>query len=265
MPNKPYQFIEHTADIGIKKRIGLNYKNRGKFLTQKIDIEDFDNKHVVEYYLDLLRLLDINILQHTTSPKIYASAKSVAFGDRFLEENNVSKTDLLIGMAPGCGESWGQDAYRRRWGLENFAGLANALIDKKGAKIVLLGNQKEADICVDVLSLTKSRAINYCGKTSIEDLAGILGKCRLVITNEGGLLHMAVGLGVKTVSLFGPVDEKSYGPYFTEGVHIVVSRKDLPCRSCYKKFKYNDCGKRLCLEMITVDEVFQAAEEALKR
>ena len=251
--------------IGIKERVGLNYKNRGRFLTRKVDIDGFDNKHVAEYYLDVLRLLEIDLSQYKIASRIYASAKSSAFGDKFLAENKISESDLLIGIAPGCGESWGHDAYRRRWDQKNFADLANALIDKWKAKIVLLGNLKEADICKDVLSLAKSRLINYCGKTSIEDLIGILGKCRLLITNEGGLLHMAAGLGVKTVSLFGPVDERSYGPCFAEGVHIVVSRKDLPCRPCYKKFKYNDCDKKLCLEMITVDEVLRAAEEVLKR
>ena len=70
---------------------------------------------------------------------------------------------------------------------------------------------------------------------------------------------------VDTVSIFGPVDEKSYGPYFIKGTHIVVSRKDLPCRPCYKKFRSKDCNERLCLETITVDEVFQAAEEVLKK
>jgi len=94
---------------------------------------------------------------------------------------------------------------------------------------------------------------------------GILTRCTLVVTNEGGPLHMAVALGVKTVSLFGPVDEKTYGPYSMNDDHIVVSRKDVGCRPCYKKFKYNNCEKRLCLDSITVDEVLEAAERLLKK
>ncbi|MDD5136365.1 MAG: glycosyltransferase family 9 protein [Candidatus Omnitrophica bacterium] len=251
--------------IGIKTRAGFNYRNRGRFLTHKIDIESFDNKHVVEHYLDVLRLLGINVSRDIVSPKVYASATSLSFGERFLEENHIGKTDLLIGMVPGCGASWGQDASRRRWDRKKFAALANRLIEECGARVVLLGNSKETVICEEVRAGTGGRALNYSGKTSIEKLIGILARCKVVITNEGGMLHMAAGLGVRTVSLFGPVDEATYGPYPRGADHTILSRKDMPCRPCYKKFKYNICDERRCLDTITVDEVFRAAEEAIKR
>ena len=259
-----YQYSMFFKIIGIKTRAGFNYRNRGKFLTHKIDIESFDDKHVVEYYLDVLRLLGIDVSKDIASPRIYASEASLRFGDKFLKENSVTKTDLLIGMVPGCGASWGQDAGRRRWDKKNFSALANRLIEKYNARIVLLGNSKEVGICEDVRSATGNRVINYCGKTSIEMLIGILTRCKALITNEGGVLHMAAGLGINTVSIFGPVDEATYGPYPKSANHIILSRKDVPCRPCYKRFKYNGCDNRRCLETITVDEVFHAAEEALK-
>jgi heptosyltransferase-2 len=260
-----YQYSMLLKLIGVKTRIGFNYRNRGRFLTRKIDIDGFDDKHVVEYYLGLLRLLDMDVSKHKIATKIYASANSLDFGDKFFAKNGIKKNDLLILMAPGCGESWGQDAHRRRWDRKNFAGLANRLIDERGAKIVLVGNAKEAAICEEVRSMTQNRAISCCGRISIEELVGVLIKCRLLITNEGGLLHMAVGLGVKTVSLFGPVNEVNYGPYPSIAEHVVMAKKELPCRPCYKKFKYSSCSEKTCLESITVDEVFAAAEKALER
>ncbi len=250
---------------GIKNRIGLNYKDRGKFLTGKVDIESFDNKHVVDYYLDLVKPLSINIEKVVVAPKLFASQSGKDFADRFLSENSILKSDILIGILPGCGASWGVDAQKRRWNAEKFAILADKLIEQYGAKIVLLGDSKETEVASRVKSMMKNRVINYCGKTSVGELVGLLAKCKFIVTNEGGPLHMAVALGIGTVSIFGPVDEKSYGPYFVKGSHIVVARKDLPCRPCYKKFKYNDCNKQLCLETITVDEVFEAAEKVLTR
>lgn len=250
--------------MGIKKRIGFNYRNRGRFLTDKLDIESFDNKHVVDYYLNLVRFLDIKI-DGKFEPRIFASEISEAIGANIIQEAGVSKTDLLIGMLPGCGASWGADARRRRWGVEKFAQLADLLVEGHGAKIILLGDTKEIDVGSGVQNLMKNKVINYCGKTSLGDLMGIMTKCALIITNEGGPLHMAVALGVKTVSIFGPVDEKTYGPYSSSSEHIVVSRKDLKCRPCYKKFKYNDCKSRVCLASISVEEVFGAAERLLKR
>ncbi len=250
--------------IGIKKRVGFNYRHRGKFLTDKLDIESFDNKHVVDYYLCLAKLLGIDT-ESKFEPRIFASTASETAGNKFLKEAGLSENELLIGMLPGCGASWGADAKRRRWGIEKFARLADLLIEKHGARIILLGDAKEIDVASGVQNLMKNKAVNYCGKTSLGDLIGIMTKCKLIITNEGGPLHMAVALGVKTVSLFGPVDERTYGPYSSSGDHAVVSRKDLNCRPCYKKFKYNDCETRTCLASISVDEVFTAAEEALKK
>ena len=125
-----YQYSMFMKIIGIKKRAGFNYRDRGRFLTDKVTIESFDYKHVVEYYLDVLRLLGIDTSKMSLSPKIYASQESLKFGDRFLEDNKISKEDILIGVVPGCGASWGIDASLRRWDRENFAELANKLIDE---------------------------------------------------------------------------------------------------------------------------------------
>jgi len=248
---------------GIKRRLGFNYRNRGKFLTDKMAIESFDDRHVVEHYTRLLTLLGIDTSKYNVSPKIYASDAGIAFADKFLRDNAVKAGDIIVGLMPGCGESWGSDAVKRRWDRRNFAALADRLADRYGAKTVLLGNAKETDICDEIQASMKNGAVNYCGKTSIDELIGIFTKCKLVVTNEGGPLHIATALGVRTVSLFGPVDEKTYGPYPAGGGNIVISKKDLPCRPCYKKFKYNDCDKRLCLDTISVDEVFRAAEAVI--
>ncbi len=259
-----YQYSMLFKFIGIKKRIGFNYRGRGRFLTDKIDIDSFDDKHVILHYLDVLRLLGIDAAENEIPPRIYASRESLDFGNRFLAENNIAATDLLIGMVPGCGASWGDDADRRRWDRKNFAQVADKLIDKYKARIVLLGNSREAGICEDVRSFTGNRCVNYCGKTSIEKLIGILSKCKMVITNEGGLLHMAASLGINTVSIFGPVNEATYGPHPKSDKHIVIAKNDIPCRPCYKKFKYNKCDHRVCLDSITVDEVFAASEKAIQ-
>ncbi len=259
-----YQYSMLFRIMGIKKRVGFNYRGRGKFLTDKIDIGSFDNKHVAEYYLNVLRLLDIDVSKYRVSPRIYTSELSALFGEKFLKENGIAKADILIGMVPGCGASWGNDAALRRWDRKNFTALAARLMEKYHARIVLLGNSEEAGICEDIRKYAGGGIINYCGKTSIEKLVGIMSKCGVVITNEGGMLHIAAGMGIRTVSIFGPVDEATYGPYPADENHIVLTKKDVPCRPCYRQFKYNKCDNRICLDGITVDDVFAASEKAIK-
>ncbi|MDD5422922.1 MAG: glycosyltransferase family 9 protein [Candidatus Omnitrophota bacterium] len=258
-----YQYSMLMKLIGIKDRIGFNYRNRGRFLTRKIDIEGFHEKHVIEYYLDLLRLIDIDISGYDAGPKVYTAASQKGPADRFLEEHAVTDKDMIIGVVAGCGASWGADAVYRRWDGKKFALLSDMLMKRYGARILLLGDHKDADVCRDIEAFTDDKVINLCGRTSMGEFVEYLTRCRMVVTNDGGPLHTAVGLGVPTVSIFGPVDEVVYGPYKSDVVHRVVSKKELPCRPCYKRFKFNKCDNRLCLDSITVDDVMKACEEVI--
>ena len=76
---------------------------------------------------------------------------------------------------------------------------------------------------------------------------------------------MAVSIGKRTVSIFGPVDEKIYGPYPKDSDHIVISSDGMSCRPCYKKFKYNVCKDRLCLKNIKTEKVLEAASALLSK
>ena len=260
-----YQYSMCMKFIGIKKRIGLNYRNRGKFLTDKVDIEGFEDKHVIEYYLDLLRPLGIDVSQYKITPKVYLPKTEQEIVKSLLNESDIGNNDILVGIIPGCGASWGLDAKYRRWLPENFAKVADDLVEKNKAKIILFGDKKDIEVCAAVRSLMKHKSIMACGKTAIKEFLSLTNKCKVIVTNDGGPLHIAVGLGVSTVSIFGPVDENVYGPYPKSEKHTVVSKNDVKCRPCYKKFKYDRCENRICLDSITVDEVYAAAEKALKR
>lgn len=249
--------------VGIKKRLGLNYKNRGRFLTDKIDIDGFTDKHVIEYYSDVLKLLGIDTRKYQLKPKLYVSEQDRMWADSFLRNNGISQSELLIGLVPGCGASWGPDAKYRRWNPENFANVGDVLIDKYKARIILFGDSKEVGLCDKVKATMHGDVLTTCGKTSVGQLLGLLSKCGLLITNEGGTLHMAVAIDVPTVSIFGPVDDRIYGPYPASNRHAVITGDLVPCRPCYKKFKYRLCETNTCVSSISVEKVLKAAEKLL--
>ncbi|MFH1779370.1 MAG: hypothetical protein ABH847_04990, partial [Candidatus Omnitrophota bacterium] len=60
-----------------------------------------------------------------------------------------------------------------------------------------------------------------------------------------------------------PVDGKVYGQYPPSDKHKIV-KSNLECQPCYKNFKLKDCDIRRCLEEISSEDVFKAAEEALR-
>ena len=244
---------------GIPRRVGFDYKGRGRFLTQKIPLEGYENRHVVEYYLDLLAQIGVPVVHKSMELPLTTADMDWAAG--FLEDNGVFGRGQVIGLVPGGGESWGKDASCKRWSAERFAKLADKLIEKSAAQIILLGGPTEAGLCGSVARGMNNPCVSACGKTSLSQFAALAKRCALIVANDGGPLHVAAASGSKTVSIFGPVDEVVYGPYPAQG-HKVV-KKDLPCQPCYRRFRRADCGHIRCLNDLTVEEVFKKVEEIL--
>lgn len=247
--------------VGVKKRIGYNYRNRGRFLTHKIAISGYDNRPIADYYLDLLKFLGIQPKRVNLTMNV--SERERYWAEEFYRKNGLKENDLVIGIIPAGGASWGRDFSYRHWPWENYAKLADRLIVELSAKIIIFGHFSEMNICGQVESAILGNIINACGKTSLKQFAALLAKCRLVVCNDGGPLHVAVSQEVATVSIFGPVDEKVYGPYPPGTNHIIVS-KNISCRPCYRRFKLPTCPHaRQCIKDISADEVFAMIKESL--
>jgi len=258
-----HQYSLMACLIGIRQRVGFNYKNRGGFLTQKIDMEGYGSKHIVAYYLSLLEFLGI---EPPKEARLQFDIKSSdeKWADNFLRRHNIGKNNIIIGVVPGGGTSWGEKAAYKRWGEGKFTKLIDKLMEELSAKIILFGSRQDQDKCNRIIKLSKHSPVSACGVASLSEFAALTRRCDLIIANDGGPLHVAVSQRVPTVSLFGPVDDAVYGPYPANENNIVV-KEDLDCRPCYKKFKIPECNNRICLEKIEVDDVFNAAGGIIAR
>jgi len=254
-------FSFFTWSLGIKERIGFNYKNRSPYLSKKIAIKGFEKKHVTEHYLSLLEKIGIPVLQKKL--EVMISEQDQAWTLKSLNQNGINDKDLVVGLVPGGGASWGKDSKYRRWDPKKHAKLADKIIEKFSAKIILLGDQSEFDLGQDVINNMNQKPIDLIGKTTIGQYLALLSKCQLVVVNDGGPLHMAVAAGAKTVSLIGPVDRIVYGPYPPDN-HVVIT-SDIACRPCYRRFRRADCDHVGCLNQITIDEVFSEVAKTLEK
>ncbi|MDD4953896.1 MAG: glycosyltransferase family 9 protein [Candidatus Omnitrophica bacterium] len=247
---------------GIRKRIGLNYKNRGRFLTDKIDISGYKGRHVVEFYLDLLKPLGITV--RTRNPELFVSAPEKNKALEILKKNDITAADLVIGIAPGAGASWGRDSGRKQWRPDKFALLIDKLSQALNSKIILLGDITERPIAEKIISLVKTRPLDLVGRTTLKEFIAFLDVIDILVANDGGPLHMASALGKKTVSFFGPVDPEVYGPYPPDKQRHLVLDKYLECSPCYNDFRLMECrNHRDCLNLISVEEAFGAVEKLL--
>ncbi len=246
---------------GIPQRIGFDYRKRSRFLTAKIPLTGYEGRHVVDFYNSLLFHLGL-------TPRSSPLEISILGEDRQWAVDWLEKKGLVgrrnVGLIPGGGASWGKDAVLKRWPAEKFAKLADKLIEKASAAIILMGDEKELELCRKVEALIAGRVYQLCGQTSLGQFAALSQQLSLMIVNDGGPLHVTVAAGGKTVSIFGPVDETVYGPYAPgrRQDHVVAARA-VACRPCYRHFRMSHCDHLSCLNGLSVEEVFDKTSKFL--
>ncbi len=145
----------------------------------------------------------------------------------------------------------------KRWPIKRYAELADAIYSELKIQTVLIGSKEDEDRVTELSSITNSKPINLCGKTSLLQLAALLKRADLLITNDSGPMHISTAVGTPVVALFGPTRPKRTGPY-GDG-HIVI-QKDIPCIGCLKK----SCNDLRCMEAITINDVLSAVKRVLK-
>ena len=247
----------------IPQRIGFNYKNRSPFLNIKIPLQGYEDRHVIEYYLKVLDYLGIP--PKTKAFRLQFTQEDLQLRDDFIKNNNIQKDRPLIGLVPGGGASWGKEAHFKRWPVERYAKLADKLFEKFAVEVILMGGSEDKEVCQRAADLMTIKPLTVCGKTSILQFGALAALCDVVILNDGGSLHVAAASGAKTVSIFGPVDERVYGPYsgFDSQRFNKVVKKDLACRPCYRQFRRAQCDHVSCLNLISVEDVLKSVEEIL--
>ena len=256
-----YSFF--LSAFGVPRRVGFDYRNRGRFLTERLPIDGYHDDHVVEYYRYLLWWLGIVLMDPAL--ELHVSDEDDHWADQWLAASCVDQSRRLVGLVPAGGVSWGVDAPFRRWSFGGFAAVADALAERYDAQVILFGEAADRTVCQTVARLMKHPTIDLSGQTTLGQFISLMGRLSLIVCNDGGPLHLAVSQHVKTVSIFGPVDPSVYGPYAPmQSHHRVVYRQHLPCRPCYHQFKLPPCPyERACLTTIEPEEVIEACEALL--
>ena len=234
-------------------------------------------KHAVLLNLDFMEALGFETEKINKDLILNLSSEDRRFARDFLKAKSVKNEDLLICIHAGGGRF---TLSYRSWPKERFAEVADFLIERKGAKVVFIGGKDEIKLIDKISNIMKNKPINAVGKMSLKKSAALISECRLLICNNSAPMHIAAALGVPTVSIFGPVDQRIHRPW-GEG-HIVL-QKGLKCSPCYYPFirdtleetrkknrwfgKTFKClkGNYECTALITVKDVIKAAESILKR
>ncbi len=159
---------------------------------------------------------------------------------------------INIGINPGS--TYGP---AKRWLPERFAGVGKRLVSEHKARILLFGQRQEKGLSDFIAGRIGENCLNLAGKTTLAQLAALLERCNLLLTNDTGPMHIAAALGVPVIAVFGPTDPRTTAPAGEK--HIIV-RKPVACSPCLKRRCPTD---HQCMKEIGVEDVFNAALKLL--
>lgn len=244
---------------GIKVRIGYDTQRRGVLLTHKLQRSvSHRNRHQTHDYLDLVAEAERVCLgkevaaTHQNPPTLIANNEQRQAAEALLKRQGINaNSQTLVALNVGATNS-----RAKCWPADRFAALADQMVQKLNARIVLLGAASERDNAEQVIAQMnqKQAATNLAGETSIAELIGLLAHCDLVVTNDTGPAHVAAALNRPTLTIFGPTNEFETAPL---GLHSELIRAEgIECARCM----HRDCPiDHRCMTRLPVDRVLEKA------
>jgi heptosyltransferase-2 len=239
---------------GIRERIGYDRK-APYFLTKTFaHTKQEGRKHEVEYNFDLLAPLGI----FEASRDLYMPIKETSerFVEGFLKDIGLSEKDKIVAVNPAA------SCISRRWPLQKFAHLIDQLITTYDVKVLIVADTIHRFLSEEVVRLAHTNPLDCSGRFNLSELASLIKRCALFISNDSGPVHIAVAVGTPVVAIFGRnqpgLSLRRWGPL---GKRDVVLHKETNCHPCLA----HDCKSQFkCLEAITVEEVLEHAGQILK-
>ncbi len=177
---------------------------------------------------------------------IHITKEDEDYVDDLIKANAV--TEPIVIVSPGA------KSHLKRWAIEGFAEVCDGLAGECAATIVFVGTGPDKEISLSVARKMKGKYKDFVDKTNIRQLASLLKRSSLLITNDSAPMHLGCAVGTKVLAIFGPTDPKKYGP--TGEFDAVISKKLFcsPCEVAACKYGHE------CMKLVSADEVLDRAK-----
>ncbi|NNJ10388.1 glycosyltransferase family 9 protein [Chloroflexales bacterium ZM16-3] len=253
-----------AALAGIPRRVGHAHPLCAPFLSDALPYDPAEHVSrqglaVVARLLDAERLPNEIVepsgiklpLRFELSPNDHAWAEAWMTGQ-------ISPGEKLLVIHPGTG------GPTKHWLPERWASIADALASRHHVHVLFTGGLGEADLVDHICGMMRNPALRIVGGMSVGQMAALLARATLVLGVDSGPLHLAVSQGVPTIHLYGPSDQRRFGPWGPLEHHMVL-RSGIFCSPCGV---YNRCPRGMqpieCMATIHVTHVLQAANKLME-
>ncbi|GAB1350538.1 glycosyltransferase family 9 protein [Ignavibacteriales bacterium] len=239
--------ISFTSNLlaGIAKgnlKIGANwldgkYNESAFFFNKKVNLDWTlqPDLHISERILDIVKPLRIEPAGY--SPEVSFDGEDEEKAEKFLTRFEQHRDRFIIGLHTGAGK------IPNRWYYKNFVSLIKELKTHWDACIYLTGSSADLTTIEKIKEELNFTVLDFIDKT-IPEVAALIAKSDLFITNDTGIMHVAGSTSTPQISLFGPTNPFVWAPMGKNKVFL--QRSDI-------------------IDNITVNEVFEIAGRLLSQ
>ncbi len=185
-----------------------------------------------------------NRIGYNFYPQFFLHDDDKSWARSYLNEHALSDTKLL-GIHPGC---MAKNKYRR-WPQQHFVDLIKLLKQHSGYEIVIFAGPDEQDVGENISAQTSTHLVSG---QQLSHVAALISQCTLFINTDSGLGHVASCFGIKTLTIFGPGDERHTAAFSDDSF---VIRNEIACAPCVQKPTLKCKGE--CLSQLRPEKVYE--------
>jgi heptosyltransferase-2 len=244
---------------GVPLRAGLDSGGRGFAHTRRARVPTVA-RHEARLYLDCAALVDAPPLEPARM-ELRPGDAAAAAARRVLERAGWRGEQFAL-LHPGGGSNPGMQLRSKRWPAARFAEVAGRLA-ASGVRPAVVWGATDVEPAAALLSGAPAGTLAVGAELPLAGLAAAARLARAYVANDSGPTHMAVAVGTPTVAIFGPSDERRFGPFgaladgtpIGEAVAAPLLAADDPAPAWPDR----------PVEGVTVDQVWAAVERALSK
>ncbi len=251
--NLIYPLIKAPIKIGfdkVRSRDGHSF-----FINRRID---FQEEHLLDGFMRFARALGVDDLSLQWDLPIESA------------DWDWAKQQLSLKKGPWIAINPAASKKERLWLVDRYAAVIDEASKRWGVNVVLTGglSKEEKRLAQQIVEKSKTDCLNLVGKSSMKQLAALLGSVNALVSPDTGPVHIATALGTPVVGLYAVAPPKLSGPYLSP--ELVINKYP----AAVKQILQQDPNKITwatrvhdpkAMALITVDEVIEKLSLVLER
>lgn len=238
-----------TFFSGAKYRVGFPYRGR-TYAYNIYGPAERGKYHAAELHLETLKLLGLN---HSGKNFYFSISQSALSFSKEYFSKTFSDKDFVIGICPTGG--WAS----KKCDPKKFAEIGDALCEKYNSQILILWGHSDEEDAKAIQRLMKHQSV-LAPSTSIQEIAALIYRCKILIANDSGPMHISTAVGTPVLSLHGPTNPLMQGPYGEK--HEWYQLTKLDCINC----NLLDCPrKHECFLDMPINDILDKVNNLIKK